>query len=246
MANQYKHLLVDLDGTLLGSRNFRLQIDFISQALKEFRQYADLKQSLKALFAMRRGLAKSPLVLDPFLTNDKRAAMIFSKEMGVSLEKAEEILKTSMTGLFPSLKRHFFPIKEAVEFLDWARGRYSLTLATDPVWPVELIKLRLEWAGINPKYFQTITHAQMMHACKPTAEYYKELLRFEEFDPEDCLLIGNDVSMDLPATQVGIPVYIVSRGEKTRKLQLPKGLPSAWRGSFPGLKKLLSQPEIKS
>ena len=56
-------------------------------------------------------------------------------------------------------------------------------------------------------------------ACKPTLEYYEELLAQEKFKAEDCLLIGNERKMDLPATRAGIAVFtmrdIDERGMRT-------------------------------
>ena len=106
--------------------------------------------------------------------------------------------------------------------------------------------LRLEWAGIEPKIFKNITHAAVMHAVKPTNEYYQEVLALEKLKPTDCLLIGNEYEMDLPATQVGIPVFIVTQEvpKKSRHAKIikrPVGSAQAWEGSFKSLRILLER-----
>lgn len=196
-------------------------------------------RSARALFALQHELALPPSQGPGALNNLKRAAKIFSRETGLDVVQSEDLLKSSLGELFPKLKRHFFPMKEAKEFLNWAKIRYRLILATDPLWPESLIKLRLEWAGISPEDFDLITHSELMHACKPTAEYYSEILEHAQLKPQNCLLIGNDMKMDLPAIQVNIPVYILSPDKKAAPIKTGHQQVFAYKGTYRALRKLL-------
>lgn len=235
-----KHLLVDLDGTLLGNKAFPLSLDFVRKALTRLREYGGLKKRLLALVgvnvALRSKSAKA--------TNDVRAVQVFSHLLGIDPDEGRKVIRDSLSVLFPSLEKHFFRIPGALEFLEWARNRYPMTLATNPVWPREIVELRLKWAGVDPSMFGSITHVRRMHACKPDMEYYQEILEQEKLDPAHCLLIGDDLKMDLPATRAGIRVFIVSRHEKglkPRNLRHSGAKAGAWKGSYPILKASLER-----
>jgi FMN phosphatase YigB (HAD superfamily) len=240
--NDTQHLLVDLDGTLLGARDLPLRLDVIFRSLRAFRRHGGWLRAAKALAAIRSELAKAPPEVVDDLTNDQRVAGAFAKALELPFVEAEKLLSDAIGGLFPSLKRHFYPIAEAKEFLDWAKDRFPMTLATDPVWPEHIVKLRLEWAGIEANWFRNITHAQIMHACKPTPEYYRETLNRFGLEPETSVLIGNDMKMDLPATRVGIRVFIVAKDTPEPKdLSIPGTTTPAWKGTFASLRSMLEE-----
>ena len=44
---------------------------------------------------------------------------------------------------------------------------------------------------------------------KPNPEYYKYLLKVLDKDPEDCLMVGNDVKEDMCAKKLGIDVFLM-------------------------------------
>lgn len=230
-----KHLLVDLDGTLLGNRNFLLSVSFVRQSLHALKKYGGYRKAVAALWSIN-AVFKKP---NREFTNDHRVVELFSKKMDLKPEEGRSLIKDQLSLIFPELKRHFFPVPGSKDFLDWAKNHYPMTLATNPVWPPEIIELRVRWAGIDPTIFQSITHVRRMHACKPAKEYYEEILELEKLKPEDCLLIGDDVKMDLPATQVGIRVFIVGHYKRLTHLKHPKAKALAWRGSYKALRTLL-------
>ena len=230
-----KYLLVDLDGTLLGNHNLPLSLDFVRRTLGTLRQYGGWRKSIGALYAINDALRKP----SKDVTNDKRVVDLFSKRMNLDPEEGRKLLGEGVGSIFPQLKKHFFPVPGSREFLEWARTKYPMTLATNPVWPEEIVELRVRWAGIDPAIFRSVTHVRRMHACKPTQEYYSEILEQEGLKPEDCLLIGDDAKMDLPATRVGIRVFIVGEHVKTTSMKLPRQKAPAWRGNYKDLRKHL-------
>jgi putative hydrolase of the HAD superfamily len=175
-------------------------------------------------------------------TNHERLIENFAGHFKIPFEQAEKEVRENLNFVFPKLKPHFGRIPGAAKFLEWAQEYYSLTLATNPVWPVELVHMRMQWGGIDPTYFKSITTADRMHACKPSREYYLEILEQENFRAEECLMIGNERKMDLPATQAGLSVFLLrpeARGLTC--IESPAGKsPGAWRGSFAHLRQFLS------
>jgi FMN phosphatase YigB (HAD superfamily) len=233
-----KHLLVDLDGTLLGNRNVPLGFDFVGRSLGALKKYGSFKNNVGALLEIYREFGKP----SKDRTNDLRVVEIFARRMNMGIEEARKIIRESLATLFPELQKHFYPIPGSRDFLEWAKNHYPLTLATNPVWPPEIIEMRVKWAGIDPSIFGFVTHVRAMRAVKPHPEYFEEILGLQGLKAEDCLLIGDNVKMDLPATKVGIRVFIIESRAKRNALTLlkhPKALASAWKGSYSSLRTLL-------
>ena len=240
LGRPVKHLLVDLDGTILGNRNLALSAEFGKQALRTLKVYGGWRKAAKVLFAMNKEFTRP----SKDSTNDIRVVALFAQQMNLSIEEGARVLRDGVRKIFPSLEKHFYPIEGAKDFLDWARENYTLTLATNPVWPTEIIELRVRWAGIDPSIFRSITHIREMHACKPAMEYYDEILTLGGLRAEDCLLIGNDVKMDLPATRVGIRTFIVGPFKTVSALKYPKGKAEGWKGSYIALRELLEKSGV--
>jgi FMN phosphatase YigB (HAD superfamily) len=233
-----RHLLIDLDGTLLESRGLLLRLEFIARSVGRLRGLAGPLGALRALRAVRVALSE-PALAGTGRTNTRRAAEAFARAVGLAETEAHGLLDAAVGEIFPRLRRHFHPVPGALEFLEWARPRYPLTLATNPVWPEPIVKLRLEWAQVDPAHFTHITHAGVMHACKPSVEYYREVLALFSggASPGDFLLVGDDLRKDLPATRAGIPVFILS--DEAVATPLDVGAAPAWRGSYAALRALL-------
>lgn len=254
LGTPVRHLLVDLDGTLLGNRALPLSLDFVNRSIGLLKKYGGMKKAVTVLYDIWREFGRSGKdSTGNAITNDKRVIELFSKRMNLSIEEGREVLRDGVLNLFPTLQKHFYPIPGSKEFLDWASKHYPLTLATNPVWPKEIAELRVKWAGIDPKLFGFVTHVREMSSVKPNPDYFREILSKLSLKPEDCLLIGDSEKMDLPATLTGIRVFIVDndRRRKTktlrsgaRVLRRIKGNTIAWKGSFEDLMKLLDEQRI--
>lgn len=230
-----RNLLVDLDGTILGNRNLPLALDFTRQAVAALSKYTGMRKAA-ALLLKAQGQFEAPA---NGVTNDLRFLGVLAKGLNVTVEESRRMVREALGAIFPTLKRHFYPIDGAKEFLDWAKDRYTLTLATNPVWPQEIVDLRVQWAGIDPKIFQHVTLAKTMHAVKPALAYYEEILAQQNFKSEDCLLIGNELKMDLPAVRAGIAVFIVGPFKRLESLQIKGAKAPAWKGRYKHLRALL-------
>lgn len=207
------------------------------RAFTELKAYGSTRKIAAALMSIQREFTRP----SSELTNDLRVVELFSKQMNLSVEEGRRVLREGVLLIFPDLRKHFYPIEGAKEFLDWAKGKYPLTLATNPVWPPEVVEMRVQWAGIDPKIFGSITHVRTMTACKPAARYYEGILKQEGLRAEDCLLIGDNTKMDLPATRVGIRVFIVGKKAKLGALRFTGAQAPAWRGTYAELRGLLER-----
>jgi FMN phosphatase YigB (HAD superfamily) len=231
-----KHLLLDLDGTLLASSRRGLRIDFIRGCLGYLRRRGiPAWKAIKAIHLMRKAIEKPGTAL----TNEQRAGLAFARALGIEEGEARSLMHGMVSEVFPALRKHFHEIPGARDFVAWAGERFPITLATNPVWPREIVLLRLSWAGIDPSAFGFITHAAEMRACKPCVEYYEELLERLGLDPATALMVGDSERKDLPACKAGVPVFLLEAGSTAPELiSLRSGV---WSGGFAPLKGLLER-----
>jgi len=120
---------------------------------------------------------------------------------------------------FVHARPSLYELKEAQEFILWAKDHYKLILATNPMWPAAVVDYRLEIAGIQPSEFEFITHAENMSSCKPNVHYYQELKNKLNLKPEECFMIGNDEEKDGPAREIGVDVFILKSPSDFRVLR---------------------------
>ncbi|MBL7716920.1 MAG: HAD family hydrolase [Bdellovibrionales bacterium] len=257
-APSFQQITIDLDGTLVQFREIPAGTEFILRSVRKFSR--DPKsdnpswiRSLKGLRDIKNELKRPSIFSEyPEATNMERSAIVFAERLEIPVEEAKTVLLRVMREVFPKISRYFAPIPGAPEFIQWAKGKLPLTLATNPVWPKDLVEHRVRWAAVDPASFQFITHAENMHATKPTGHYYRELLKHISAlaplnSPADCLHIGNELIMDLPATRVGIPTFIIQPGVPFQKIQNARGeLAPAWTGSFKDLQNFIQEGLSKS
>lgn len=82
-----------------------------------------------------------------------------------------------------------------------------LILATNPLFPAMATYRRVRWAGLNPESFELITTYENSRFAKPNPEYYHQILRERNIQPEECLMVGNDVGEDMIARTLGMKVF---------------------------------------
>jgi FMN phosphatase YigB (HAD superfamily) len=62
-----------------------------------------------------------------------------------------------------------------------------------------------------------------MYACKPRARYFEQIASMLGVSPTECLMVGDDPQLDLPASGTGMRTFYVGQGA-------PAGTPD--RGSL--------------
>lgn len=87
---------------------------------------------------------------------------------------------------------------------------YRVVLATNPLFPSIATQNRIRWAGLQPEDFEYITTYENSHYCKPNPDYYREILEQLHLQPEECLMVGNDVGEDMIAQQLGMKVFLLT------------------------------------
>ncbi len=87
---------------------------------------------------------------------------------------------------------------------------YKVALATNPIFPERATRWRITWAGLKPDDFEFYTTYENINSCKPNAAYYAEVAKRIGCEPHECLMVGNDVSDDMPAASVGMKVFLLT------------------------------------
>lgn len=98
-------------------------------------------------------------------------------------------------------------IRECIDILK--KKNYKMVIATNPMFPRKAIHHRIEWAGLDLKDFIYITSYENNHYCKPQLHFYKEILDVIGKNPEQCMMVGNDVQEDLIAFKLGMKTFLV-------------------------------------
>ena len=83
-------------------------------------------------------------------------------------------------------------------------------LATNPIFPAAATQKRICWAGLNPEDFELYTTYENSRYCKPNLKYYLDIADKLGVRPEECLMVGNDVSDDMPARELGMKVFLLT------------------------------------
>lgn len=85
-----------------------------------------------------------------------------------------------------------------------------VALATNPIFPCVATESRIRWAGLTPEDFELYTTYENSCHCKPNPDYYKDILKSLEVQPEECLMVGNDVGEDMVAQTIGMKVFLLT------------------------------------
>jgi FMN phosphatase YigB (HAD superfamily) len=89
--------------------------------------------------------------------------------------------------------------------------------------------------------FDFITHAENMTRTKPKIAYYQELIQKLNLNPDNCLMIGNDIVKDMPAFEAGMKnIFCLKRTKNVHSIYKIKDKRINLIGNYNNLKNLIS------
>lgn len=109
---------------------------------------------------------------------------------------------------------------------------FRVALATNPLFPAIATHSRVRWAGLAPEDFEYITTYENSYHCKPNLDYYRDVLAALNVTAEECVMVGNDVSEDMIAEELGMQVFLLTDCMLNRH---NKDISPYSQGSFPEL-----------
>ena len=102
-----------------------------------------------------------------------------------------------------------------------------VALATNPIFSAVATESRIRWAGLEPKDFELYTTYENIGFCKPNPDYYREIAKRLGVQPEECLMVGNDVAEDMVAKEIGMQVFLLTdcliNKERKNIAEYPRG-----------------------
>jgi FMN phosphatase YigB (HAD superfamily) len=204
----YTTLLFDLDGTLLD-----IEVSFFLGPMVEgmhqcFQDILDMSQFRKGLFGGTEAIMVEPR--SDGETNLDGFNRTFSDSTGMDISDIDQRFRQFYTEIFPTMSRYGKPAPGAAKFIARAKKEgYTLCLATNPIFPTLAVLERLRWSGVDPDAFSFVPGLETMRSCKPGIGYYHELCSILDVHPSTCLMVGNDVQQDLPASKTGMGTFLV-------------------------------------
>lgn len=224
-----KHILFDLDGTLLPmvqDEFVRFYMPLLAKAYLKKGVEMDPKGFIGAVWKGYEAMVKTMV---PEQTG--RHFGVISMNSYLYLWKNRKQLRmhfTRMNSIRPSVQhsRHLsdMVIKEA------KKKGIEVYLATNPIFPKCATMNRIDWAGLDPEDFKIITTYEDHVYCKPNPEYFRQILEQFKLDPSECLMVGNDVVEDLAIRTLGVPVFLVTDTMENKKtFQLIRNIGARWK-----------------
>ena len=132
---------------------------------------------------------------------------VFGEKADRDRAEIDDFYRTHFPGVRASCG--FTPMAKAAVEKCGALG-LRVALATNPVFPAAATYQRIGWAGLTPEDFELVTTYENSSSCKPNLLYYKEVMEKLGVQPEECLMVGNDVVEDMVARKLGMRVFLLT------------------------------------
>ncbi len=203
-----KAVLFDLDGTLLPLDNAEFAKAYFGSLSESMFKYG--YEPKKFIETIRLGL-KAMVENDGNYSNEKvfwkKFCSIYGEKSLCDATYFEEYYRTDFQGI-KSICKPEKRVNEMLELLN--RKGIKVVIATNPVFPRIATESRIAWAGIDTDKIELFTTYENSSFCKPNVSYYKEILGKLDLEPQNCLMVGNDVEEDMVAKELGMNVFLLT------------------------------------
>lgn len=204
----FKAILFDLDGTLLPVDTDLFLQEYLKLLSKYTAPYMEPEPFVAKLME-----ATFHMIADtnPHKTNEQVFMEKFFTLTGLKPDVMMPVFDSFYATEFCRLEKVCAVNPMAPKLVEQALKKAKVVIATNPVFPLVAVKERLRWIGIAGVPFDLITSYEIMHYCKPHLEYYWEIIDRIGVEPQECLMVGNDVDEDLVARQIGMKTFLVEQ-----------------------------------
>lgn len=212
-----KHILFDLDGTLLPmvqDEFVKFYMPLLAKSYMNAGVSLDPKKFIGAVWAGYEAMVKN----DGSCTNREAFWSYIEPELPISTEESEKIALNFYADEFNQAICTTKPNPVSNQIVKRAKERgFETYLATNPVFPRCATMNRIRWAGLDAEDFKVITAYETCTYCKPNPEYFRGILEEFSLDPSECLMVGNDVAEDLSIRSLGVKTYLVTDTMENKK-----------------------------
>lgn len=203
-----KAILFDLDGTLLPmDQNAFVQSYFGLLAQKLAPRGYEPKKLIDGIWAGTASMVKN----DGSSSNETVFWKQFEGLVGPQVHEDMPLFEEFYRNEFAGAKAACGYQPQAAEVIALAKEKgFRVVLATNPIFPAVATQNRIRWAGLQPEDFELYTAYENSRHCKPNPAYYTDILEEIELRPEECLMVGNDVTEDMVAKTLGMQVFLLT------------------------------------
>lgn len=201
-------VLFDLDGTLLPMDQDTFVKAYFGQLAKTLAPHGyDTKRLVDGIWAGTAAMVGN----DGSCTNEEAFWKCFSGIFGDRVLDDKPLFDEFYRVEFQEVKKvcGFNPLS-AKTVAGLREMGLRVVLATNPIFPAVATQSRIRWAGMEPEDFERYTTYENSRYCKPNPDYYREILDKLGAAPEDCLMVGNDVTEDMVAGTLGMRVFLLT------------------------------------
>jgi HAD superfamily hydrolase (TIGR01549 family) len=222
-----KAILFDLDNTLIlfnesefYDRYFKCITDMFSDVMPADQFQETLKTATISLLQNQGDISNAQYFMNVFAADipHQREAL---------WQRFLHFYKTE----FNRLERIVSQPESLHEVFDYlVKTNIKLVLASNPIFPMDVQRQRLGWAGLAHVPFYFITHIENMSFCKPRFEYYQQICRQIDEAPEACMMVGNDPINDMVAARAGLITYLTTdvKDDDSASLTVSQDLRANW------------------
>ena len=202
-----KVVLFDLDGTLLPMDQDTFIKAYLGGMAKKLAPHGyNPDELVKAVYAGMKAMTTN----DGSCTNEEAFWAAFTGLLGEKVREDMPIFDEFYRNEFQDVKNICGFLPEAAQTVRKIKEMgYRVALATTPMFPSIATESRIRWAGLELEDFEIFTTYENYHFCKPSLNYYKEVVEKLGVKPEECLMVGNDVGEDMITEELGMKVFLL-------------------------------------
>lgn len=231
-----KTIMFDLDGTLLPMDQEVFVKDYMTTLAAKMSQCGfEPQKFMQTIFECVVAMVKN----DGKRTNEQ---VFWDNFVGIYGDKASEssdIITDFYKTEFQQLKNSCGFNPKAKEIIEFCKDKgLNIVLATNPLFPRIATESRMNWAGVDKSDFAYYTVYENSRYSKPNPAYYTEIMTKLDLKPCECAMVGNDVTEDMVAAELGVNVFLLTDNIINKH---NKDISVYPQGSFEQLKKWIEE-----
>jgi FMN phosphatase YigB (HAD superfamily) len=202
-----KAVLFDLDNTLLLFDERKFFEAYSQNLYLSFKDVLSMQEFAKRLIASTQVMTMN----GGNQSNAECFIQEFSNGLAVNKDKIWQRFEKFYEEKFEQFEYLMSPLPNARNILEKIyKNNIKIIIASNPMFPANVQLFRLNWAGLEDFPFELITDATNSTYCKPNLNYYLEICRNINIEPQYCLMVGNDSLNDMIASKIGVKTMLTS------------------------------------
>lgn len=200
-------IFFDLDGTLLPLDTEAFLQAYFNALGKHFANYFPAAELKKLIWTATMAAIGN---LDKEKTNEEAFFEVFYPLVPHDPKELSQAFDQFYLNHFKEIQVVAGQSPEMIEAVQLLKEKgYRMVVATNPIFPYEAVKQRIEWAGLRESDFIFVSSFENMHFCKPHVQYYQEILDKIDGKGTATLMVGNDRQEDMVAKALGCTTFFI-------------------------------------